>query len=181
MNGSTAVAITSVLTAGFVGPMIAFVATRWQVSRSSREALGTESRTVLDDSVRSLAAFSHANGYCTALWQRGVSDDAVEAKDALKLRAAATEAVLAIYGRLCIRFGPESMVSRKFLQVHQAVDRFSELVQHYRKGESFPTVEAEWKTVRHAYVQAREAFFEACYQAWQVRLEIGVPHDSGRG
>ena len=90
MTGSTAVAITSVLTAGFVGPLIAFVATRWQVSRSSHESLQAESRIVLDDSVRALAAFSHANGHCTALWQRGVTDDAIEAGEALTRRATAT-------------------------------------------------------------------------------------------
>ena len=165
MNSSNVVAGLSVVVTGVVSPLIAALITRWQLLRTTRSTAETESRNVLDLAVQELARFTLADGHCLALWRRGVPNDAVQATERLKARTVASEGIWTAYGRLCIRFGPDSEVAQAYHAMIGQVRQADHFLQGYLESEQFGDRGQEAQFLHEELVSVRDRFFAAAHRS----------------
>ncbi len=132
---SDTVAIVSVVVTGVGAPMVAAVTTRWQLRHAVLTEWEREIREILDDAAAKLAQLQRASGHCIALWRRGKTDNDDEVKDQLRSRNEAGERMLTAYGRICIRYGPDSAVAVSYGKAVDCLSRFIEVLDAFRRGE----------------------------------------------
>ena len=165
MKSSDLVAALSVLVAGVISPIIAMLSVRWQVSHTMRSTMESERRGVLDEAIVEISRFMRATSQVRAMWRHGRFDDSEEAQEQLRIRAAARQGAVAAYGRICLRFGPDSRVATAYADMDQFMDALDISFRSFRRHEPFDA-ERERETSRdyEGLVAARNSFLEAAHE-----------------
>lgn len=165
MKSSDLVAALSVVVAGVISPIIAMLSVRWQVSHTMRSTIESERRGVLDEAIVEISRFMRATSQVRAMWRHGRFDDSEEAQEQLRIRAAARQGAVAAYGRICLRFGPNSRVATAYADMDQFMDTLDFSFRSFRRHEPFDA-ERERATGRDygSLVAARNSFLEAAHE-----------------
>jgi hypothetical protein len=177
MISSDLVAALSVLVAGVISPIIAMLSVRWQVSRTVGSNIESERRGVLDEAIVEISRFMRATMQVRAMWRHGRFDDSEEAQEQLGIRAAARQNAVAAYGRICLRFGPDSRVATAYADMDQFMDALDISLRSFRSHEPFDA-ERERSTDREyqGLVAARNSFLDAAHEvhlgsdAWRISM-----------
>jgi hypothetical protein len=134
MTATATIAIVSVIVTGIVSPMIAAIATRWQVNSATKVSLAKEYREVLDDGADKLAKLLRAGGHLVGCWSRGPGEGSEESQREFLIRSQAGELMLTAYSRICIRFGDDSQVAQSYDFARSQIDRYLEPFGAYHRG-----------------------------------------------
>lgn len=165
MKSSDIVAIISILVAGVISPVIAMLSVRWQVFHAARGSIESERRNVLDEAIVEISRYMRATSQTRAMWRHGRFDDSEEAQEQLRVRTAARQGTIAAYGRICLRFGPDSKVAAAYVGMDRFMDELDISFRPFRKHEPFDT-DHERDIDRHyeGLVTARDSFLAAAHE-----------------
>jgi hypothetical protein len=160
------VAIISILVAGVISPIIAMSTVRWQVSHAIDHDIQAERRKILDEAIVEVSRLVRATGHARAMWRHGRFDDTDETLDTLRVRSSAREGMLAAYGRICVRFGPESNVATTYSDMEQFIDALDVALRPFRGKELF-SADHEQSIERETakLMAARNEFIKAAHDA----------------
>jgi hypothetical protein len=172
MKSSDIVAIISILVAGVVSPVIAMLSVRWQVSHATRSNSESERRDVLDEAIGEISRYMRATSQTRAMWRHGRFDDNEEAQEQLRTRTAARQGAIASYGRICLRFGPESRVATAYAGMDQFMDALDISFRPFRRHEPLDAnFERETDVNYEGLVTARNSFLQVAHE-----VQIGDEH-----
>jgi hypothetical protein len=154
---------------------------RWQVSHATRNNTESERRDVLDEAIAEISRYMRATSQTRAMRRHGRFDDSEEAQEQLRARTVACQGAIASYGRICLRFGPESRVATAYAGMDQFMDAIDISFRPFRRHEMFDAnYERETGLYYEGLVTARNSFLQAAHEVQSSgdRLWIGMKLDS---
>jgi hypothetical protein len=165
MKSSDIVAVISVLVAGVISPLIAMLSVRFQVFHATRSNIESERRAVLDEAIAEISRYMRATSQARAMWRHGRFDDNEETQEQLRLRTAGRQGAIAAYGRICLRFGPESRIAIAYAGMDQFMDALDISFRPFRKHEPFDgNLERDIDRHYEDLVTARNNFLQAAHE-----------------
>jgi hypothetical protein len=106
------------------------------------------------------------------MWRHGRFDDSEETQEQLRVRTAARQGAIAAYGRICLRFGPESRVATTYAGMDQFMDALDISFRPFRRNEPFDTnLERDMDRHYEGLVTARNSFLQAAHE-----VQLGSDH-----
>lgn len=99
------------------------------------------------------------------MWRHGRFDDSEETQEQLRARTLARQGAIAAYGRICLRFGPESIVAAAYADMDQFMDALDTSFRPFRRHEPFDTsLERDMDHHYEGLVAARNSFLQAAHE-----------------
>jgi hypothetical protein len=137
----------------------------WQVFHATRSNIESERRDVLDEAMAEISRYMRATSQTRATWRHGRFDDGEEAQEQLRVRTTARQGAIAAYGRIFLRFGPESRVATLMPTWISSWRRLTSLAGLFRRREPFDTnLERDMDRHYEGLVAARNSLLQAAHE-----------------